>query len=65
MNTTLNKWIGSLDDNNRELFADTLYKVIRATGDTSFYDLTDDWYNKAAAVLKAVKGIDEETKRLF
>jgi len=62
MNTTLNKWIGSLDDNNRELFADTLYKVIRATGDTSFYDLTDDWYNKAAAVLKAVKGIDEETK---
>lgn len=62
MNTTLNKWISSLDDSKRELFVDTLYQVIQATGATTFYDLTDDWQKKASAALKAIKGIDEETK---
>jgi len=62
MNTTLNKWISSLDDNKRELFVDTLYQVIKATGATTFYDLTGDWQKKAAAALKAIKDIDEDTK---
>ena len=62
MNTMLNKWISSLDDSKRELFVDTLYQVIKATGATTFYDLTGDWQKKAVAALKAIKGIDEDTR---
>jgi len=62
MNSALNKWIGSLDDSKRELFVETLYEVIKATGAMTYYDLTEDWYNKASAALKAIKGIDEETR---
>lgn len=62
MNTALNNWIGSLDDHKRELFVDTLYEVIKATGAVTFYDLTDDGHKKAVAALKVIKGIDEETK---
>jgi len=63
MNETLNKWISSLDDKKRELFVDTLYQVVNATDAKTFYDLTGDWQKKAVAVLRAIKGIDEETRR--
>ncbi len=62
MNATLNKWMSSLDDSKRELFVDTLYKVIKATGATTFYDLTGDWHKKAVDVLGAIRGVDEETR---
>jgi len=62
MNSTLNKWIGSLDNNKRELFVDTLYQVIRATGAITIYDLTGDRQKKAVAVLKAIKDIDDDTR---
>lgn len=62
MNTTLNKWIGSLEDSKRELFVDTLYQVIQATGAMTLYDLTEDWSKKAVAALKAIKNIDEDTR---
>lgn len=62
MNTVLNKWISTIDDSKRELFIDTLYQVIKSTGATTYYDLTDDWQKRAVAVLGAIKGIDEDTR---
>jgi len=62
MNETINKWLSSLEDSKRQLFIETLYQVIKATGATTFYDLTSDWQKKATAVLVAIKGIDEETR---
>lgn len=62
MNKAINKWIGSLDDDKRELFVDTLYRVIKATGASTLYDLTEERYKKAASALKAIKNIDEETR---
>lgn len=63
MNETLNMWIASLDNEKRELFVDTLFRVVKSTNAATFYDLTDDWQVKAIAVANEVKGIDEETKR--
>ncbi len=62
-NKTLTKWLSSLDDKKREVFVDTLYSVIKATGAKTFYDLTEDRRDKALAALDAIRGIDEETRR--
>jgi hypothetical protein len=63
MNGTLNQWVNSFDDQKRELFVDTLFHIIQATNATTFYDLTGDWPKKAVAVLGAIRGIDDETKK--
>lgn len=62
-NRTLQAWIDSLDNENRELFVDTLYSVIKATGAKEFSDLTEDWWKKSRAALYAIRDIDEETRR--
>lgn len=46
MNKTLNQWINSYDDDQRELFVDTLFQIIQATNVTTFQDLTEDWTKK-------------------
>lgn len=61
-NKTLQLWLDSLNDQNRELFVDILYSVINATGAKTFSDLTVDMWGKALAVLSAIRNIDEETK---
>jgi uncharacterized SAM-dependent methyltransferase len=61
-NRTLRAWLESLDDENRELFVDTLYSIIIATGAKTFSDLTEGWWEKSRAVLDAIRGIDEETR---
>jgi len=63
MNGTLNQWVNSFDDQQRELFVNTLFSVIKATNATTFYDLTGDWPKKAVAVLGAIRGIDDETRK--
>ncbi len=61
-NKTIQTWLESLDDEKRELFVDTLYSIIKATGAKTFYDLTEDWWDKALAALHAIRSIDEETR---
>jgi hypothetical protein len=63
MNGTLNQWINSFDDQKRELFVNTLFQIIQATNAKTFYDLTGDWPQKAVAVLGAIRGIDDETRK--
>jgi len=65
MNGTLNQWVNSFDDQKRELFVNTLFQIIQATNATTFYDLTGDWQKRAIAVLGAMKGIDDETRRFL
>jgi hypothetical protein len=65
MNGTLNQWINSIDDQKRELFVNTLFQIIQATNATTFYDLTGDWQKRAIAILGAMKGIDDETRKFL
>ncbi|MEY8353494.1 DUF2974 domain-containing protein [Lachnospiraceae bacterium 54-53] len=59
---TIREWLGSLSDEKRELFIDTLYSVMKATDARFFSDLTVDRRSKARAALSAIRGIDEETR---
>jgi hypothetical protein len=63
INTVINQWLSSLDDEKRELFVTTLYSVIESIGVVNFSDFTEDWYKKTVAAMETVRGIDTETKR--
>lgn len=63
INTVINQWLSSLDDEKRELFITTLYSVIESIGVVNFSDFTEDWYKKAFMAMETVRGIDTETKR--
>jgi hypothetical protein len=65
MNKTLNQWVNLFDDQKRELFVNTLFQILQATEATTFYDLTGDWQKRAVAVLGAMRGIDDETRRFL
>lgn len=62
MNQTINTWLNSLDDEKRKMFIETLYQVVKATEAKTFYDLTNNWKQKAVTSLSAIKNIDEETR---
>jgi len=63
INTAINQWLTSLDDEKRELFVTTLYSVIESIGVVNFSDFTEDWYKKAVMAMGTARGIDAETKR--
>lgn len=63
INKTVNQWLSELDDEKRELFVTSLYKVAEATGIVKFNELSEGWQKRAVLAMKAVKGIDPETKR--
>ena len=65
INTVINQWLSSLDDEKRELFITTFYSVIESMGVVNLSDFTEDWHKKAIAAIGAVRGIDAETKHFI
>ncbi len=63
INTVINQWLSSLDDEKRELFVTTLYSVVESIGVENFSDFTEEWHKKAILAIGSVRGIDTETKR--
>lgn len=61
----IQKWLDSLTDADRQRFVDTLFGVIEATGAATFFDLTEDWWKKAGAAVKALRDIDDDTGRFI
>ena len=62
MNTTINNWLETIDDNTRQLFFDTLYAIIISTDARSIADLKQNLRKNASAILNATTAIDSETK---
>lgn len=62
VNVSLNAWLSSLTLEQREVFVDTLFSVLEATGAVRFKDLTTDWQSKARAALSAAKDVDKQTQ---
>ena len=65
INTTINQWLTSLDDEKRELFITTLYNVIESIGIVKLSDFSEDWYKKVAKAMETAKDIDAETKHFI
>ncbi len=62
VNASLSDWLSSLTLEQREVFVNTLFSVLEATGAVRFRDLTTDWQSKAKAVLSAAKDVDKQTQ---
>ena len=60
-NKTLNEWLMRLDDGERKMFVDTLYKVISASKAENLIDLTSDWKKSMNGIIGALKEVDENT----
>ncbi len=62
MRGSLSQWNKTFGDEKRELFVTTLFDILKATEASTVFDLTDDWYKKAAMVLEALKEVDDDTR---
>lgn len=62
INTAVNQWLESLDDEKRELFAATIHNVIESMGIVKLSDFGKDWRKKALMAMDTIRGIDPETK---
>ncbi|MDN5333832.1 MAG: hypothetical protein PWP59_1094 [Sphaerochaeta sp.] len=64
-NRVLNKWVSSFDKEQREVFVDSLYHVIKSTNAKTFKDLLLNKKGKIFAAVYAIKDIDEDTRRFI
>ena len=58
----LSKWLADLSDDKREMFVDSLFRVIEATGAKSTKDLSSINIAKIKDALSEIKSLDSETK---
>lgn len=63
-NDALNRWIGSLSDEQRRVFIDTLYQVMAASDAKDLSDFVENWKRSVNNVIFALGDIDTETKSL-
>lgn len=59
---TVDTWLSSLDNSQRERFVDALYHVVEATGAVTFQDLSEDLLGKIGSALSAIKDVDGDTR---
>ena len=60
---TLKDWISSMDEQQKELFIDTLYELLEATQSKTLTDLSNNTLHKMGIMFKNFKHIDESNKR--
>lgn len=65
MDDSLNKWISSMSDGQREAFTDALFSILKSTQIKDFMDETGGFRATATAILGAIKGIDPEVRKVL
>ena len=65
LDRTLNQWIRSLSQEDRERFVDGLYDLIEENGIKSFTEIRDDWRKNIPALVHSVTHMDEDTKEFM
>ncbi len=60
---TLKDWISSMDEQQKELFIDTLYELLEATQSKTLTDLSNNTLHKMGIIFKNFKHIDEQNKK--
>jgi hypothetical protein len=61
----IRNWIDEIDEGQRQLFIETIYKVLVPADAESVGDLTVDWKNTAVNFISAVKNMDNQTKKVM
>ncbi|BAL00038.1 hypothetical protein OBV_28390 [Oscillibacter valericigenes Sjm18-20] len=58
----LKEWVNSLDQEQREKFTNALFEVLSASGAATLAEMRSQGTKSAAAILKAMVGLDKETR---
>ena len=61
MDSTLNQWILSLDEQQLRTFVDTLFQVISASEADNLIDFTAEWKKSMNGIVSAMKELDDQT----
>ncbi|MDR2020949.1 MAG: DUF2974 domain-containing protein [Treponema sp.] len=62
---TIKDWIGGLDVDQRRIFVDALFDILKATKARSFTELSSNWLKSAVAMVQGYNTIDDATKTLI
>ncbi len=65
MDDSLNDWILSMTEEEKELFVDSIYQIVSACNAKDLIELSADWKKSMNAMIAEWKGMDEEKIKLF
>lgn len=65
MDTTLNDWILSLNQEEMHIFVDTLYDVMKASEADNLIDFTANWKRSIQGIMAAVKNVDADALKVM
>lgn len=65
MDSALNDWILSLNQEQMHIFVDTLYEVVTASEADNLIDFTANWKRSIQGIMAAVKNVDEESMKVI
>lgn len=65
INTAMNEWILSLNQEQMRVFVDTLYEVLAASDADNLIDFTANWQRSIKGIMEAIKNVDSDTMQLM
>ena len=65
VNTTLMRWLESMDYEHRQHFIETLFELLMSTNAVSIPDLTADWLKSARLMASSLNQFDKETRTML
>lgn len=65
MDTTLNDWILSLNQEQMHIFVDTLYDVVLASEADNLIDFAANWKKSIQGIMAAAKNVDAKTAKVM
>ncbi len=63
VDTTINDWILSLNQEQMRIFVDTLYDVVKASEADNLIDFTANWKRSIQGIMSAIKNVDADTTK--
>ena len=63
MRRALDQWLGTLTDEKRRVFIDTLFQVLEAADVSEFTGLSENGRKRAALMIASIRNIDPEIKK--
>ena len=64
-NKALNEWLGTLEDDKRQLIVNVLFGVLEKTDAATFQELSENWVKNASVMISAVKDLDPDSKKFI
>lgn len=65
MNEAMNEWILKLDDEQLEMFVETLFHILEGCDSNNLIDMAADWKKSVSGMVRAAKDINEETRTVI